>query len=73
MSAELVPIPPRDLARTGLDRLPAAIGRAGEAAAWRFIEFFVAMIRNKNGIWICKDFIPAERVNVLLPGKGTNF
>src|ERR1700689_1369824 len=48
MSAELVPIPPRDLARAGLDRLPAAIGRAGEAAAWRFIEFFVATIRNKN-------------------------
>src|SRR5580700_580667 len=48
MSSELVPIPPRDLARAGLDRLPAAIGRAGEAAAWRFIEFFVATIRNKN-------------------------
>jgi integrase/recombinase XerD len=48
MSAEIVPIPPRDLARAGLDRLPAAIGRAGEAAAWRFIEFFVATIRNKN-------------------------
>ena len=48
MSAELVPIPSRDLARAGLDRLPAAIGRAGEAAAWRFIEFFVATIRNKN-------------------------
>src|ERR1700734_4152571 len=48
MSTELVPIPARDLARTGLDRLPAAIGRAGEAAAWRFIEFFTATIRNKN-------------------------
>jgi integrase/recombinase XerD len=48
MSAELVPIPQRDLARAGLDRLPAAIGRAGEAAAWRFIEYFVATIRNKN-------------------------
>jgi site-specific recombinase XerD len=48
MSSELVPIPSRDLARAGLDRLPAAIGRAGEAAAWRFIEFFVATIRNKN-------------------------
>ena len=48
MSAELVPIPSRDLARAGLDRLPAAIGRAGEAAAWRFIEFFTATIRNKN-------------------------
>jgi integrase/recombinase XerD len=48
MSSELVPIPSRDLSRAGLDRLPAAIGRAGEAAAWRFIEFFVATIRNKN-------------------------
>lgn len=48
MNSELVPIPPRDLARTGLDSLPAAIGRAGEAAAWRFIEFFTATIRNKN-------------------------
>ncbi len=48
MSSELVPIPSRDLARAGLDRLPAAIGRAGEAAAWRFIEFFTATIRNKN-------------------------
>src|ERR1700729_2410540 len=48
MSSELVPIPSRDLARTGLDHLPAAIGRAGEAAAWRFIEFFTATIRNKN-------------------------
>jgi len=48
MSSELVPIRSRDLARAGLDRLPAAIGRAGEAAAWRFIEFFVATIRNRN-------------------------
>ena len=48
MSSELVPIPPRDLARAGLENLPAAIGRAGEAAAWRFIEFFTATIRNRN-------------------------
>jgi len=48
MSVELVPIPSRDLARAGLDRLPAAIARAGEAAAWRFIEFFTATIRNRN-------------------------
>lgn len=39
MSSELVPIPRRDLARAGMESLPAAIGRAGEAAAWRFIEF----------------------------------
>jgi len=28
--------------------LPAAIARAGEKAAWRFIEFFTANIRNEN-------------------------
>jgi integrase/recombinase XerD len=48
MSTELVPIPRRDLARAGMESLPAAVGRAGEAAAWRFIEFFAATIRNKN-------------------------
>lgn len=48
MSSELVPIPSRELARAGLESLPAAIGRAGEVAAWRFIEFFAATIRNKN-------------------------
>src|ERR1700679_1300213 len=48
MNSELVPIPSREISKSGLDRLPAAIGRAGEAAAWRFIEFFVATIRNKN-------------------------
>jgi integrase/recombinase XerD len=48
MSAELVPIPRRDLSRAGMESLPAAIGRAGEAAAWRFIEFFAATIRNRN-------------------------
>jgi integrase/recombinase XerD len=48
MSSEMVPIPSRDLARAGLEHLPAAIGRAGEAAAWRFIEFFAATIRNRN-------------------------
>jgi len=48
VSSELVPIPRRDLSRAGMDNLPAAIGRAGEAAAWRFIEFFAATIRNKN-------------------------
>jgi integrase/recombinase XerD len=48
MSSELVPIPRRDLARAGMENLPAAVGRAGEAAAWRFIEFFAATIRNRN-------------------------
>src|ERR1700726_1172851 len=48
MSRELVPIPSRDLTRAGLEQLPAAIGRAGDAAAWRFVEFFAATIRNRN-------------------------
>src|SRR5215472_12072116 len=48
MSQGLVPIPRRDLARADFEHLPAAIGRAGEAAAWRFIEFFAATIRNRN-------------------------
>src|SRR5262245_17185049 len=48
MSSELIPIPRRDLARAGLLNLPAAICRAGESAAWRFIEFFTATIRNRN-------------------------
>ena len=49
MTSELVPIPPRrDLARAGFNSLPAAIARAGQRAAWRFIEFFTANIRNKN-------------------------
>ena len=41
-------IPSRELSRAGLEQLPAAIGRAGEAAAWRFVEFFGATIRNRN-------------------------
>ncbi len=48
MNRDLVPIPSRELARAGFERLPAAIGRAGEAAAWRFVEFFAATIRNRN-------------------------
>src|SRR5213593_848157 len=48
MTNDLVPIPPRNLGRAGFERLPAAITRAGEKAAWRFIEFFTANIRNKN-------------------------
>jgi integrase/recombinase XerD len=49
MNSDLVPTPPRrDLARAGFEKLPTAIGRAGERAAWRFIEFFTANIRNKN-------------------------
>src|SRR4051794_23214892 len=49
MQPGLVPVPPRrDLMRAGFEQLPAAIARAGERAGWRFIEFFVANIRNKN-------------------------
>jgi site-specific recombinase XerD len=48
MSSAIVPIGPRELGRAGLENLPAAITRGGEAAAWRFIEFFTATIRNKN-------------------------
>jgi len=48
MDSEIVPIPSRELRQAGLENLPAMIGRAGERAAWRFIEFFTASIRNKN-------------------------
>src|ERR1035441_6561331 len=48
MSHDIVPIPPRDLDRAGLENLPAMIARAGENAAWRFVEFFTANIRNRN-------------------------
>jgi site-specific recombinase XerD len=45
---ELASIPPRDLGRAGFGSLPAIIRRAGDKAAWRFIEFFTATIRNRN-------------------------
>jgi integrase/recombinase XerD len=48
MNSGLVPVPNRELTRAGIDALPAVIARAGERAAWRFIEFFTATIRNKN-------------------------
>src|SRR6266704_4588082 len=48
MNQEIVPISSRQLDRAGLDKLPQAIVAAGEPAAWRFIEFFIANIRNKN-------------------------
>ena len=48
MSSDLVPIPERQLGRAGFPSLPAIIGREGESAAWRFIEFFTANIRNPN-------------------------
>jgi integrase/recombinase XerD len=48
MSHDLIPIPSQKLTRAGLDKLPATIARAGEQAAWRFVEFFTANIRNRN-------------------------
>src|SRR5437773_516745 len=47
MKSQLAPIPPANLGRAGLEKLPAPIA-AGEEAAWHFIEFFTANIRNKN-------------------------
>ncbi len=48
MSHNIVPIPPQDLSRAGLEKVPAIITRAGENATWRFVEFFTANIRNRN-------------------------
>lgn len=38
----------RQLAKAGFEHLPAPIAAAGNQAAWRFIEFFTANIRNPN-------------------------
>jgi hypothetical protein len=44
-----LPIQSRHLAPAcGLDRLPAVVARAGERAAWRFLEFFTANIRTSR-------------------------
>src|SRR4051812_43586994 len=48
MTSDVIQIPNRQLGRAGLDSLPGPISRAGEKAAWRFVEFFTANIRNKN-------------------------
>jgi len=49
MDSAIVPVPPkREITRAGFEHLPSAILRAGDAAAWRFVEFFTANIRNKN-------------------------
>jgi site-specific recombinase XerD len=45
---EVAPIPLRKLHRAGFGKLPTPILRAGDRAGWRFVEFFVANIRNKN-------------------------
>ncbi len=47
--SDLVPVPSRrEILRAGFESLPVAILRAGDRATWRFIEFFIANIRNKN-------------------------
>ena len=48
MNRDLVPIPRRELGKAGLGALPVIVARAGERAAWRFVEFFTATIRNRN-------------------------
>jgi site-specific recombinase XerD len=48
LNQNLIKISSAQLARTGLDQLPVTIIRAGENAAWRFLEFFTANIRNRN-------------------------
>src|SRR5215831_8111074 len=46
-SKELV-IAPAEVVRAGLGNLPPVIAAAGEKASRRFLEFFVANVRNKN-------------------------
>ena len=48
MTLSVVPIPNRKISAAGFNSLPTLIKRAGEQAAWRFVEFFAANIRNKN-------------------------
>jgi len=48
MSQQIVPIPSLDLTGSDLGKLPAPIVRAGAKAAWHFVEFFRANIRNPN-------------------------
>ena len=48
MEPALVPVSRREILRAGFENVPAIISRAGERATWRFIEFFLANIRNKN-------------------------
>ncbi len=43
-----IPAPPALLPLPGGHLVPAAIAAAGEQAAWRFIDFFTANIRNPN-------------------------
>ena len=45
---QLVSKEEKRLTAAGLDRFPALIVRTGERAAFRFVEFFTANIRNGN-------------------------
>ncbi len=49
MPQDLVPVAvPRPLLRAGLDAIPTLFADAGDKAAYRFIEFFTANIRNPH-------------------------
>ena len=48
MTPQIVPFSGRKLTRAGFQALPALIERAGPKASRRFLEFFLANIRNKN-------------------------
>ena len=48
MTPSLVPFSGRKLTRAGFAALPPIIERAGSKASRRFLEFFLASIRNKN-------------------------
>ena len=43
-----IPVPPALVPLSGGHLVPAMIAAAGEKAAWRFIDFFTANIRNPN-------------------------
>ncbi len=48
MTQEITPYKRKKLTQVGLGRLPAVIDEAGPKASRRFVEFFVANIRNAN-------------------------
>ena len=48
MTPQIMPFSGRKLTRAGFAALPPIIERAGEKASRRFLEFFLANIRNKN-------------------------
>ena len=48
MTTDITPYKRKKLARAGFATLPAVIDDAGPQARRRFVEFFVANIRNSN-------------------------